>query len=82
MNIKTLKEYLQDVPDDFQVCLSNAVAFGEKEEAYEVILDFPIVGIAVNEEDSELRFIVSGDTAEISNNFGTVTLIEEWKTNQ
>jgi len=64
MKVKDLKEHLQSVPDEFDVCLSNGLLVKSeegKEEVYEIIFDSPIIGIAENPDDKEIRFIQRGE---------------------
>jgi hypothetical protein len=54
--IKTLKEY----SDNASVELSTVMGFDiKKEDAYEVILDLPIIGMAYNEDENCVRIVVA-----------------------
>jgi hypothetical protein len=85
MNIKDLKEWISDLPDDYNVVLSRFFVVPNKEaeeidfdnDVYEVILDIPVTGIFRNDSDTEIRFMVDYDTSKENDiktleNFGTV----------
>ena len=61
MNIKEFKDYLENIPDDYdielgKIIVSDVISDDETED-YTVILDFPIWGIAVREKDKHCRLI-------------------------
>jgi hypothetical protein len=78
MNKKDLVEYLKDVPDDYEIVMSNIVSYpfktaelSEEEKTqlypdgimpedgeYQIIVDIPVVGVGVNPEGSEVRFVL------------------------
>jgi hypothetical protein len=63
MKIKQLKDSIAKLPDDANVELGKILAIdtlkerGER-DAYEVVLDLPIIGIAHEEASNEARFVV------------------------
>ena len=65
MNNKVLQEYLKELPDNYDVVLSqlSIVKFEESDDPklYNVILDIPIVGIVQNQKDNEIRFMIDCD---------------------
>jgi len=60
MNVKTAKEWFQDLPEDFELCFSEqtAVVMNENGEdiEYVVVLDKPIIGMLMNDDTKEVRF--------------------------
>jgi len=63
MKNKTLIEFLQDLPEDYDVCFSKAFVVPMKDDdgkldEYTVILDVPVVGIAEARDTKEIRFLV------------------------
>jgi len=64
MNVKSLKERLTDVPDDYDVQLQTMLCFlddgtGELEDGpFEYRYHEPIIGIAWDDEDKEVVFIL------------------------
>ena len=66
MNIKTMIEWLKELPDDYEMCFSEytSIVIGpddftevaDSTSEYFVVLDCPIVGIVVNKENKEVRF--------------------------
>jgi hypothetical protein len=60
MKVKSLKKYLKDVPDNYDVELGSVYLFvcTKPNEEYEIILDNPIIGIAKHEESKHLRFML------------------------
>jgi hypothetical protein len=67
VNVKTLRDKLAEVPDDYEVEIGRFMAMdiaSEHGQLYQIKLDFPMTGIAVCHEGKELAFITSGDGAE------------------
>jgi hypothetical protein len=60
MKVKDLIAALQEHPPDFSVELGKVLAIKEQ-EAFEVVLDSPIIGLAVNEGEKDLRLVVQAD---------------------
>ena len=56
-----LKEYINGLPDDWDVVLSKSLVIDKEEELFGII-DIPILGIAKHEDDSELRMILDLDS--------------------
>ena len=84
MKNKTLQEYLKDLPDDYDVCLSKlSIIEGDEDETgkvelYEVILDVPVVGIVKNDSDTEIRFMIDSDkNSKYLEDWGFVKLVEK-----
>ncbi len=60
----TLRQILEENPHfiDYQVCLSQFFVIDKDEsENTEVVADFPVLGIASNDEEKELRFLITVD---------------------
>lgn len=57
MNKEMLLEYIKELPDDAEICLSHHIMIDEKEEAH-AVLDMPIVGIAYSPSGNEIRFVL------------------------
>jgi len=83
MKNKKLIEELQQLPEDFEVCLSAYFLVKpeqleglptspeeaeememEEEEDLHIVFDHPIIGIAVNEDSEEIRFVLRGSSQE------------------
>lgn len=58
MNIKQLKEYIKDIPDEYEVNFSRVFVLDEKEELT-AVLDVPIVGVTKSEEAEHVRFVIT-----------------------
>ena len=60
MKNKTMIEWLQELPEDYELCFSEYTSFvepsDEDKEEYFVVLDMPIVGIIKNDDCKEIRF--------------------------
>jgi len=60
MNVKTAIEWLKELPEDFEICFSEqtAVVMDEdgEEIVYVVVLDKPITGMLMHDDDKEVRF--------------------------
>ena len=57
MQIKDLKEFVRELPDDDNIVISEPFIIDEKEQVA-AIVDLPVVGLAYNEEGKELRFVL------------------------
>jgi len=61
MKVKTLIEYLSDLPENDDVCLSKLFLVDnkdDKEDCYEVRLDMPVVGIAHDDKSKDCIFMI------------------------
>ena len=63
MNWGQMKKDMEGVPDDYQLVVTKCFTLppedtGDK-ECLEMILDSPIIGTAINDEDKEFRFILN-----------------------
>jgi hypothetical protein len=60
MNVKFLIERLQEFPEDYDVYLGGhiKVKLDEGEEQDPAVINYPIIGLASNEEKKELRFVI------------------------
>lgn len=61
MNVKTMIEWLKEIPRDYEMCFSEytVVVVGNDDstsEEYFVVLDMPIVEMLKNDDNKELRF--------------------------
>jgi len=58
MKIKTMIEWLKELPPDYEMCFSEytAVVVNKDKEEYFVVLDMPIVGMLKNDDTKEVRF--------------------------
>jgi len=77
MKVSDLRDELKNYPDDASIELGKLIAIGrpgEHEGEFEVILDFPIIGIAHNEKENEIRLIVEANPSLL--HFGKVTRID------
>ena len=61
MKLKEFLELVENSPEtaDYELCLSDYFTYDDDAEIT-VVSDFPILGIAVNEETKEVRFILKG----------------------
>lgn len=66
----TIRDLLKDNPDfmDYTVCLSQFFKVDSNGENLDAVTDFPVLGIASNDEEKELRFIVFAHDLEIMQN--------------
>lgn len=63
----TIKQIIQKNPDfmDYEVCMSKFFVLPDDKSSVNDLVDvedFPILGVASNEKEKELRFIISGLT--------------------
>lgn len=83
MLVKDLKDRLEDVPDDYCIMLTKGFVLREKElqleeqscedgldpdeGIYQLILDRPIVGVAINKQGNigEVRFVLESKDEEM-----------------
>ena len=76
MKIVDLINILKKYPKDSDVVLSKLIAIDASDGGYDVILDNPIIGAALNESDKEVRLILgygSEDTnVKFNEQFGTI----------
>jgi len=68
MNVGELKEYLKDVPDNTNLVYSDFIILDPEDEMV-AIVDHPIVGIALNETESEIRFCLRCDDEDQARQF-------------
>jgi hypothetical protein len=62
MKVKDLIEALKEYPKDASVELSTLLGAdlsSEDQAIYEVFLDYPIIGLAYNDKDNDVRLVVS-----------------------
>lgn len=57
MKIKDLKDFVNGLPDDNDLVISEPFVIDEKDEIT-AIVDLPVVGMAYNEAGKELRFVL------------------------
>ena len=63
MKNKDLKEILDNIDDDADIVFAKAFVV-DKEQEITAIIDCPVIGIATNDEDEkELRFVLSSEDA-------------------
>ena len=64
MKVKELKNYIKDLPDDYDIELCSYVRMPDKSKLLDAdqkfipINDAPIIGIAKRDEKKEVRFVV------------------------
>ncbi len=59
MNVKTMIEWLKELPPDYEMCFSqytSVVMPTDSTDEYFLVLDDPIVGMLTNDETEEVRF--------------------------
>ena len=60
MKIKTMIEWLKELPQDYEMCFSEYTSIvvdnDSTSEEYFVVLDMPIVGMLKNDDSKEVRF--------------------------
>jgi hypothetical protein len=62
MKVKELIEQLSQLNPEYSVELSKVMSLDIKsKEAFEIFLDFPIIGLAENDEVKEVRLVVQQD---------------------
>ena len=64
MKVKKMIEWLSELPEDYDLCLSEyAFIQGEEgeEEGFIICLDKPIQGIVKSDEHKEIRFMLCGE---------------------
>ena len=62
MKLRTLLEEYKDCLD-YDIVLSKHFVIEEKEN-FEAILDVPVIGIATNDDEKEIRFVVGKDSSD------------------
>lgn len=74
MNVKTMIEWLNEAPPDYEMCFSqytSVVMPTDSTNEYFIVLDDPIVGVLKNDGSKEIRFFTESSQdrviAEIEN---------------
>ena len=71
MNVKTMIEWLGELPEDHEMNFSQytsiVVADDSTGDEYFVVLDDPIVGIIVNDDTKEVRFFTKTSEERVIN---------------
>lgn len=76
MKVKDVMEDLSKLPGDSDLCLSRFICASEEGEVFELTLDYPIIGTALNEESGEVRLVLKMDK-DIAEKFGaTVSVLD------
>ena len=69
MKVKDMIEYLQDMPEDYEMNFSEytSIVVGEDStsEEYFIVLDDPIVGILFNDDHKEVRFFTKSSDQKV-----------------
>ena len=73
MKVKTMIEWLQELPPDYEMCFSEYTSIvvvddedsEDKGEEYFVVLDMPIVGLIKNDDNKEVRFFTKNSKEHI-----------------
>jgi len=78
MKVKELIKALKEYPQNAIIELSTVMGFDvKKEDGYEVVLDLPIIGIAHNEGENDVRLVVAASQKDPwVAKFGKITLLE------
>lgn len=79
MKVKSLKKWLKEIPDNFEIDLSTIFLIKGEEDVMTCVLDRPIIGIADNPEHKHFRFIIKVDEMElkqIEKSYGKITRIK------
>ena len=65
MKVQDILDMVAEKPEiaEYELCLSDFFAYEDDGEVH-LISDFPILGIATNDEDREMRFVLT--TADVS----------------
>ena len=63
MKVKNFLERIFDVPEDYEMNLSHCMIMDE-DEGLAGIMDAPIIGIAIDDENKELHFVLREDSKE------------------
>ena len=58
MKVRELILALQEMPQEYNIEMGRAIAVKGDEEAYDLVLDFPILGLAVSDEVQDVRFVI------------------------
>lgn len=66
MNVKSFLERIYDVPEDYEMRLSHCMLMNE-DDGLAGIIDAPIIGIAIDDENKELHFVLREDSKEVLN---------------
>jgi hypothetical protein len=61
VNIKNFLERIYDVPKNYEISLSHCFVMDE-DEGLVGIMDAPIIGIAIDDENKELHFVLKEDS--------------------
>ena len=70
MNVGELKHRMEDLPDDMNIVLSKVFVYTpaemqDKDDYYELVVDFPFTGIAIGTESNEMRFVMESPNYEL-----------------
>ena len=70
MNVKTMIEWLQELPDDYEMCFSEYTSVGvptDSTNEYFIVLDDPIVGMLTHDDTKEVRFFTESSQERVLN---------------
>jgi len=68
MNVKTMIEWLKELPPDYEMCFSeytSMVVPTDSTNEYFIVLDNPIVGIITHDESKEVRFFTESSQEQV-----------------
>ena len=72
MKVKSLKKWLTEIPDNWELDISKLFVLTGEEDVLECVLDFPIVAIASSKEYKHFRFMI--DTKDLTNHSAITSL--------
>ena len=70
MNVKTMIEWLKELPGDYEMCFSQYTSMivpNDSTNEYFIVLDDPIVGMLKNDDTEEVRFFTESSQERVLN---------------
>jgi len=58
IKVKDLKEWIKDMPDNYNIVISK---YQKMDEEHTMVEDIPAMVIAINKESKELRFVIESN---------------------
>jgi hypothetical protein len=86
MKNKDFQKMLQEYPDDYNVVVSGVASIPAEEDMEEgdgddvlIVMDAPIIGVAINADDTEIRFLIESDALKALDRTGRENMGVDYK---
>ena len=78
MNVKTMIEWLSELPEDYEIRFSVYTSIVVEDEHF-VVFDDPIIGMIKNIDNKELRFVTKSSEKRVLNDIEKGKKWKKWK---